>query len=76
MHFSRLFTLPLVLGLTLATAVPDRVALSPDKVLERRTCASLSPAKCHAKSGARGGVYCGYCAEVLGTDWAISGHNQ
>lgn len=77
MHISHLLTLPLILGLTLASAVP--APLSSENELEKRAVRcpdKLTKAQCHASSGAKQGVYCGYCPQVLGTDWAISGHNQ
>ena len=54
-----------------ATFIPE---VEIDAELFKRACTSLSYSKCHANIGARGGIYCGFCSAVLGTDQAISGH--
>jgi hypothetical protein len=68
----RLSFAPLLALLTLVHAVPNPI--SPDDELSKRACTPLSYAKCHGSAGSSGGVYCGWCAQVLGTDWAVDDH--
>lgn len=51
-----------------AEAVAEAIA-EPEGDLTPRACTSLSKNQCHASSGAKGGVYCGWCPQVLGTYW-------
>jgi hypothetical protein len=68
-----------ILSLTIAVPVNDEVESEvesrSESILQKRNCpTNLSSAKCHGSSSAGGGVYCGYCVEVLGTDWAVGNH--
>ncbi|KAH8585469.1 hypothetical protein B0O99DRAFT_749006 [Bisporella sp. PMI_857] len=68
------FTASTLLGLALASPTAVREIFEAAE-LDKRACTSLSYAKCHGNIGSwNSGVYCGYCVEVIGSDWAVGNH--
>ncbi|OBT56468.1 hypothetical protein VE04_02951 [Pseudogymnoascus sp. 24MN13] len=75
MKFLQLLATSALLGLSMANPTPDATLDAEIPAdLDKRACTSLSSAKCHGSSGVSGGIYCGYCAAIQGTDWAIGNH--